>query len=143
MNNRFKQRFEFLWINLQTNQHGAAALTIFLVVMAVALIVVSTTTLIGLDNLNTGFSQQVSSSLLLSAESCAEEAVLRLSRDQNYSGGVLLVGDTQCTITITGVPCGDCVIDVVAQDDQFTRKIQSDVTVSGSTLSISSWKEIE
>ena len=143
MNNRFKLPFVFRWINVQTNQSGAAALTVFLVVMAVALIVVSTTTFIGLDNLNTGFSQQVSSSLVLSAESCAEEAILRLSRDQNYSGGLLSVGDTQCAIAVTGVPCGDCVIDVVAQQDAFTRKIQSDVSVVGSTMSVSTWKEIE
>lgn len=143
MTNRFKQLFVSHWIKIVQNQQGAAALTVLLIVMAVTLIVVSTTSLIGLDNLSTGFSQQVSSSLVLSAESCVEEARLRLSRDNTYSGGTLSVGDMQCAILVTGTPCGSCTIDVEASANQFVRKIRSQVTVTGSNVNVTSWQEVE
>lgn len=143
MTRLFKQHFGSHWTNLTRNERGAAALTVFLIILAVSVIVVSTTALIGVDNLSVGFSQQASSDTILSAESCVEEAMVRLSRDENYAGGNLTVGDTSCSIAVTGTPCGSCTIDVEATGDSFVRNIRAGVSVTGSTVNITSWQERE
>lgn len=114
---------------------------IMVIILAVAVLVVSTTALIGIDDLEIGFSEQVGLDALLSAESCAEEAMLRLSRDNTYTGGPLTVGETQCTISVSGTPCGICTIDVADTRDSFTRRIEVGVSVSGSTVDILTWEE--
>jgi Flp pilus assembly pilin Flp len=140
---RFKQPFAFLWTNLYQDERGAAALTVFVIILAVSVVIVSTTALIGVDNLTIGFSQQVSTDMILSAESCVEEAMVRLSRNNSYAGGSLTVGDAQCTIAVTGTPCGACTIDVEAVGNAFTRNIRAGVTIAGSTVNITSWQERE
>jgi hypothetical protein len=114
---------------------------VMVIILAVGILIVSTTALIGVDDLEIGFSQEAGSHALLAAESCAEEAMLRLSRNSSYSGGTLLVGESTCTIAVTGVPCGACTIDVASTRDYFTRNIQVGVTVSGSSVDITSWAE--
>lgn len=143
MTKRFRQPSASHWISAREDERGAAALTVFLIILAVSVIVVSTTALIGVDNLTIGFSQQASSDTILSAESCVEEAMVRLSRDNTYDGGNLTVGDTSCTISVTGTPCGTCTIDVEATGDSFTRNIRAGVSVAGSTVNITNWEERE
>ncbi len=111
------------------------------IILAVGILIVSTTALIGVDDLEIGFSQEAGSHALLAAESCTEEVLLRLTRDSSYSGGTLTVGESSCTITVTGAPCGSCTIDVASTRDNFTRNIQVGVTLTGSTVDITSWQE--
>jgi Flp pilus assembly pilin Flp len=134
----FKQHSAFHWIN---DQRGAAAIMVTVIMLVVATLVVSTTALIGLDDLEIGYSAQVGEDALLSAESCVEEAFVRLSRDTSYSGGSLDVGNARCTITVTGTPCGTCTISAQATQAEFTRTVQVGVSISGGTLDITSWQE--
>lgn len=116
---------------------------VFLIILAVSIIVVSTTALIGVDNLTVGYAQEASSDLVLSAESCAEEALLRLSRDNTYAGGTLTFGDGSCEIVVTGTPCGTCTVDVASTGNSFTRNIRVTADVAGSMIDILTWKEVE
>jgi hypothetical protein len=134
-----RQPCAFHWT---TDERGAAGLLVMIVVLAVAVLIVSSTALHGLDDLEIGYEQQVGSDILLSAESCAEEALLRLSRNNTYNGGTLNVGAVACTITVTGTPCGACTIGVDATDQNFTRHLEVDVTVSGSDVDLIRWEEI-
>lgn len=138
MFNRSRQPCASLWID---NERGAAALIVIVVILSVGILLVSTTAFIGVDDLEVGFSQQAGGHALLSAESCAEEAMLRLSRNASYTGGTLAVGESMCTITVTGTPCGSCTIDVASTRDTFTRNVQVQVTVSGSAVDITRWEE--
>lgn len=143
MTKRSRRPCGFLLISAYRDERGAAALIVLLVVLAVSLIVVSTTSLTGIGNLSIGFSTQVSSDVVLSAESCVEEAFVRLTRDNSYAGGTLTVGDSTCTVTVTGAPCGACTVDVEATGTNFTRQIRAGVTISGSTVDVTSWEEVE
>lgn len=143
MTKRFRRPCGFLLISVYRDERGAAALIVFLVVLAVSLIVVSTTSLTGVGNLSIGFSTQASSDVVLSAESCVEEAFVRLTRDNSYAGGMLTVGDSTCTVSVTGIPCGACTVDVEATGNNFTRQIRAGVTMSGSTVNVTSWEEVE
>jgi Flp pilus assembly pilin Flp len=133
----FKQHSAFHWTK---NERGAAAIMVTVIMLVVATLVVSTTALIGLDDLEIGYSAQVGEDALLSAESCLEEAYVRLTRDSSYTGGTLDVGDAACTITVTGTPCGTCTVTAEATLAEFTRTLEAIVTVSG-TFDITSVEE--
>jgi hypothetical protein len=125
-----------------TDKRGAAALMLVLVLTAFVLILVSSLMLRGVDELENGFSKQLSSDLMGSAESCVEEALLRLTRDNSYAGGTLEVGQASCAIVVSGGPCGSCTIQVDAEGLDHTRSLQVGVTVSGSMIDLTSWEEI-
>jgi len=96
----------------------------------------------GMGDLELGFSQQSGGDVVLSAESCVEEALIRLSRNASYSGGSLTVGQSTCTISVTGTPCGTCTVTAEATANRYTRKIQAGVIVAGSAVDLTSWEEI-
>lgn len=124
------------------NQQGAAALVAIIIVTAMVVLISISLAYISINNLEFGFASQRSGDVILSAESCAEEAMYRLSSDNSYSGGSLTVGDVDCTITVSGAPCGTCTISVEAEVAGFTRNIDADVTVTGSNVEIDSWEEV-
>jgi len=95
-----------------------------------------------LDNLERGFSDWVGTKSVLSAESCAEEAVLRIKRDSSYAGEVLVIGDTSCVIQVTGTPCGSCEITARATTAGHTRGISSNIVKSGGSVVINTWSEV-
>jgi len=128
---------------LITCKRGGAAIVAMIVISAMVILIATSYGLIALGNLEIGFASQKSGGLILSADSCAEEALIRLSRDNTYSGGSLTLGDVACTITVTGTPCGTCSIDAEASVAGFTRNIQAGVSVSGTTIDITSWEEID
>lgn len=134
----FKQHYAFHWIN---NESGAAAIVTVIIILVVAMLIVSTTAFIGVDDLEIGHTSQIGGHTLRSAESCVEEALLRLSRDSSYSGGTLDVGDASCNIVVTGTPCGTCSITTEAVQATLTRTIEVGVTISGGTIDITSWEE--
>lgn len=140
MNSRTKQHCESRSI---TNKRGAAALVAIIIITALVVLISVSYAFIAIGNLEVGFAKQKSGDVVLTAESCVEEAMLRLSSDNTYSGGSLTVGDVACTMTVTGTPCGSCTIDVAATSSGFTRNIQAGVTVSGSSVDITSWEEVD
>lgn len=139
MPHRFKQRFESLW----TDERGAAALIVIMIMMAVFVLVISRAAFTGLDELAANQSAQLGTTTILSAESCVEEAMLRLSRNNTFAGGSLTVGEVACTISVTGTPCGTCTIDVEANSQNYTRRMQANVQVTGSVVNVINWNEVE
>lgn len=123
------------------DERGAAAITVMIIIVAMAMLVVSSTAFVRIDDLDMGYSTGVSGDALLSAESCAEEALIRLSRDSSYSGGSLEVGIATCTISVTGTPCGNCTITVEAIAQDYTRNVQVGITITGGAIDITSWSE--
>ena len=140
MPNRSKQPHAF---RLVSDQRGAAAIIVTIIMLAIAVLVVSTTALMGLDSLDIGMATQTGNDAILSGQSCVEEAMIRLSRNHSYTGGTLDVGDASCTIVVTGTPCGDCTIDVTSSEQGYTRSVQAGVSVAGSLVDLTSWQEIE
>ena len=140
MKNHFKQLFVSHWIN---DERGAAAIIVTIIMLAVATLVVGTTALIGLDDLDMGHGSSLSNQTVLAAQSCMEEAMIRLSRDPSYVGGTVDVGESQCTLAVTGVPCGSCQIDAVATTQFYTRHLQADISIIGSVVDVLAWREVE
>lgn len=73
------------------------------------------------------------------AESGAENAILRLLRDPNYSGETLTIGDGSATIQVTGA--NTKVITSKARLRNFIRTIEVQASYNNNILTITSWKE--
>ena len=141
MRNRTNRHSEYR--SITTDERGVVAILAIIIITALVVLISTSLGLVAIGNLQIGFSEQRGNDLLLTAESCTEEAILRLSRDNTYTGGSLTVGDVDCTIAVTGTPCGSCTISTEATAVGFTRNIQAGVTISGSAVDITSWEEID
>ena len=125
-------------------QSGAIALISLLIIAAVTLAIGLSLNLLGLDEMRMGFRESKSSQAFHVAESCLEEALMRLKRDANYTGGNLSIGNGSCNIVIT-VNGTQRTITATGTVDQLMRKIQTTVNVlnNGTTFGNEtiSWQE--
>ena len=111
-----------------SKQSGTIALISLLIITAVTLAIGLSLNLLGLDEMRMGFRESKSSQAFHVAESCLEEALMRLKRDANYTGGNLQIGQGSCNIVIA-VNGTERTITVTGTVDQLIRKIQSVVNV--------------
>ena len=125
-------------------QSGTIALISLLIITAVTLAIGLSLNLLGLDEMRMGFRGSQSSQAFHVAESCLEEALMRLKRDANYTGGNLSIGNGSCNIIITA-DGNQRTITVSGNIDQLIRKIQTTVNVlnNGTTFGNEtiSWQE--
>lgn len=144
MRNLSKPRFAFRWMtSIAEERRGAAALMAIIIFVAIIALAAGSVALLSLANLESGFASQTSTDAVLSAESCIDEALYQLREDSSYTGGTLLVGDAQCTISVTGGPCGTCTIRAEATADTYTRVVEADATFTGSTFDLTRFEEVE
>jgi len=119
---------------------GATMLLTVLIVGFVALLVTLSTAMRGIGELNMGFAENQSYETLAIADACAQEALLQLSLDDEYTGGTITVGDGTCTITVT-TSGTDRTIDVSATIDRWTRKYTVEVNLQNNRVNLRSWEQ--
>lgn len=73
------------------------------------------------------------------AESGAENGVLRLLRNPNYTGETLSIGADSAVISVNGT--NPYTIESIGRSGGFVRKIQVTVNYTGGVLTVLSWKE--
>lgn len=140
MNNHSKQHFLYRLIN---NQSGAAALLTVVVLTAFVTVTILAVALQSLNALEVSGSENASTNVILAAESCIDEGIMRILRDNTYAGEVLTIDNSVCTLVVTGMPCGSCTLEATTTDTVFTRSLQVDATFTGSSYEITQWSEIE
>ncbi len=123
-------------LNLKSGQ----ALVVLIVFVAIATIVVGSAVVVTIVNSRLASDVTQSADALAAAEAGANEAILSLLRNPNYSGGTLAVGPDVATITISGAPSKTIVSS--ASVGGYVRKVEVLGTYSGNAFAISSWKEI-
>lgn len=120
--------------------HSGQTLSVLLVFMAAAIIIISGAVVVTIVN-STSSGNFASGSVALDiAESGAENGLLRLIRNPNYSGEILPVGQGTATITVTDGATPTLIS--VGAIGAFSRKIQVKTSYNNNVLTISSWKEI-
>ncbi len=123
------------------NQKGLMALVLVLVVSSVAIILAISASFLGLGELEMGFNERRSTEALAFGDACLDEALLRLKRDNAYSGGSLSIDGNSCTITIT--PSGDLrTIGIESNVGEFTKNLEAEADVSASYIILNYYKEI-
>lgn len=137
----FKPLFAYRLIH---DQRGAAATVGIIVLTALVLVVASSLVFLTVGSLELGEGSRVGGHAIGSAESCVHEAMLRISRDTSYSGGSLTVGNADCTITISTTPCSSsCTITAQSDNNGYIRNATAAISVSGSSVDITSWSEVD
>lgn len=118
---------------------GQALISLIFFVV-IAMIITSTAVAVSIANSISVSKLHSGTEALYIAESGIEEAVLRLIRDPNYSGGTVTVGSGTATITITGETTK--IITSEGRDGNFIRKIRATADYNDNIVSILTWTEI-
>ncbi len=124
----------------QIPNRGAVSLATTLIIFTTALILALNVQFLGIGELLIGFGDSRSEQAFQAADSCVDEALLRLKRDNSYAGGSLSVGGGSCTITVSGAGATRT-IDVLSTVGSASRGISVDVSLSGFVISIDDWDE--
>jgi len=126
-------------------EKGIIALISLLVIAAVTLAIGISISLLSISEMNMGLKGSKSGQAFHLTDSCLEEALMRLKRDENYSGGSLNIAEGLCNIIIE-VNGDQRTINVTANLDNIEKRIKAvtNVTVYGGRHyhEIISWQEI-
>ena len=123
----------------RTSEAGQALVTLlFFVVLAITII--SAAVAIVLANALSASLMQEGINAYSIAESGAENALLRLDRNLNYTGETMTVYGGTATITATGT--NPVTILSIGTANSAIKKIQVVVNINNGQLSIVSWKEV-
>ncbi|MFA6909216.1 MAG: hypothetical protein WC289_05050 [Patescibacteria group bacterium] len=101
---------------------GYIALTAILIILATTLAIAVSVSILTVDAGRLGTVVEKGGTSFSYAETCLEEALIQLRRDQSYIGGNLNIGDGSCTITV--------------ENDANRRMIISQGTIDGTSRTI-------
>jgi hypothetical protein len=126
--------------NKNTSESGVAAMVVIVVVGAAALIFTQGAALLGLGELDLGYTSQRGAEAFSVADGCMEEALERMRLNSSYAGASLNVSNGSCTITVAG--SNPYTITVLGTTGNFNKKIESTITLTGNVITIDSWEEL-
>lgn len=129
-------------MNIKKDKRGVAALLVIVIVSAAVLTMAFSASLLGLGELDMGWTSQKGAEALALTDGCVEEALLRLKLDSGYSGETLNIGSNSCIISVA-VLGDDRTITVSGTVDDFNKKIQATATLNNGVLTLNTWQEVE
>jgi hypothetical protein len=134
-----------------TKNRGFTALLTVVVLTAATLLLAYTSTLIGLGELDAGFTAQKGNTAFAVADGCVEEVLRRIKLDATYGVGAgpfslsLPQSNSSCSIEVRNSAhphCADdrCII-VTGTNGDYNKRIEADVLLSGTTITLTLWEE--
>ncbi|MFC1655331.1 hypothetical protein ACFL3C_00505 [Patescibacteria group bacterium] len=123
----------------KTNE-GAAVLIIVIIMGSAMLLIALSLGISSISENLINLYQSQSSRLSLSIDGCAEEALIRLNRDNSYNEETLSIGGTSCTISVSGSGSSRT-INVAGTKSDYSRELEIAVNISP-TYAITSWQEL-
>ena len=125
---------------MKKNNSGGFALVILMFLMVLAVTVI--TAAVSLMILGSS-----SSTLLISgdstksiADSCIENAIIRLIRNPAYSGESLDINEGNCQITVTGLT--DKTVSAQANYGNKKKRVEVNLNLNNNIISLISWKDV-
>ena len=131
-------------IKKNTNGGFAALLTI-IIVSASAFLMAYSASVLGLYELEIGYTAQKGSEALSVADGCLEESLYRLRMDTSYVGDTLTYGLSSCTINVSGSGLSRTITIAADIESSFYKHLEVEVTLSGTvypTITITDWNEV-
>ena len=120
----------------KTYQKGQAVVTL-LFFMVIAISIITSIVIIVVNSATSGSNVEQGTVAYYSAETGAENALLRLLRDPNYTGETMNVNGATVTIVVSS----NTITSTAAYANSI-RKVQVQTLYNNNVLSVSSWKEI-
>ena len=121
-------------------QTGYIALSSVLVISAVTLAVVTSMTLTSISSAQTTLDDNLEESLLMSVESCAEDALLQIYKNDSINSPIV-IPTASCTVIINSHVGSDWVFTISTSASSFAKTIEVSATKSGS-VTVTGWREI-
>ena len=124
---------------LKTN-NGFIALVTVLIIFAIVLLVGLSISLLSINEAQMGLRKSLSSQAYYLANLCAEDALMKLKEDINYSGNETIgIGGGSCQI----LPIeGNWTIKTISNFQNQVKKIKIIVSQANPQMLISSWQEV-
>ena len=122
-------------------EKGAAALLTIVIIAAAVLIMVYNASLLGLGELDLGYTSQKGGEAQSIADGCIEEALRRIRLDANYSGDSLNLGAGSCIMTVSTSDNISTITVTANIDSEYYKKIEVVADLNESPIVITSWKE--
>lgn len=120
----------------KTRQKGQAVVTL-LFFMVISMSIITAIVIVVVNSAASGSNVEQGTVAYYSAETGAENALLRLVRDPSYTGETMNVNGATVTIQVSG-----STITSTAQYANSIRKVQVQTLYNNNVLSVTSWKEI-
>lgn len=122
------------------NNERGQVLVMLLAFMATAIILTTSAVAVVIANTQAGARQTQGEKALAIAETGADNAIMRLTRDPAYAGETLTIGNGTATITLSGSPT--ITITSRGQLGDFRRTVQVTATRTNNAVVVSSWSEV-
>lgn len=116
------------------------ALTSLLAFTAMAIIVTTGAITVSIINATAGDNFSQGNRALYAAQAGAENAVLKLLRDENYTGTIMQIDSDQVDISVTG--SATKTINSQSAVGSFKRKVEVIGNFNNNVFTVISWKEI-
>jgi len=125
------------------NQGGYIALIAILIIVVVTLAIGITLNILSISEAQSGLAQQQAVQSSSIADTCLDEAYLRIERDSGYSGGSLNIGQGSCNITVVTSAPNERIITVESNVDDIIKRIESEVDISTGEVQVNYWQELK
>jgi hypothetical protein len=121
--------------------NGFAALLTVVIIGASAFIIAFSSSIIGLGELDMGYTVSGAGEALSIADGCMDEALERLRKESSYTGGNLSYTKGSCMIRVVSMGGIGTVTVTASTTENYYKKIESTVAVSGGNVNVNAWIE--
>lgn len=129
----------------KSSQRGVIALLTIAIVGAATLLMAYSASILGLGELDLGYTSQRGSEAFSVADGCTEETMRRMRIDTSYGVGAgsinISVSNGSCIIDVEDLGAGQRKITVLGASGNYNKKITTILTLSGNVITIDSWSE--
>ena len=126
-------------------QKGGAILLIVVIIAVATLIMAYSSSILGLGELDLGYTSQKGSEAFSIADGCIEETLRRIRLNTNYGIGAgtinLSVDSGSCAIDVVDLGENQRRITVSGTISDYTKKIETELILNGNIITVTSWME--
>ena len=126
-------------------QEGGIMILTVIIIATVALIMAYSSSVLGLGELDLGYTSQKGAETFSITDGCMEETLHRIHLDTSYGIGVgtinLLVGSGSCAIDVEDLGGNQRRILVSGTISDYTKRIESELILNGNIITVTSWTE--
>lgn len=128
--------------NLKLDNRGMAVLLIVIIISVSALIIALSASMLGIGEMDMGYTAQKGQQARALADGCVEEALRQLQMNVNWTGSTLDLLEGSCIMDVA-INGSNHILNVAAVTGNFTKKMQIVATVNNGVVKVSSWQEQE
>jgi len=130
--------------NKLEQQRGFAALLTIIIVSSAVLIMAYNASLLGLGELDLGYTSQKGGEAFSVADGCMEESLRQFRLDSGYSGETITTRNGTCIIGVATSGSDRTITVTASTTDAHYKKLEANVTLSADArpvITVNSWEE--